>query len=125
VAAYEIGGLQFRVFLHGFVPLAGGMLEPFTRPGCDGIGYHDRGIHGETRPLVALAAFSSVGSRTTGVNQAMSLQGAIVSITDGSEVTTNHIAVLRVRCTPYDVRLDSAGELYHLVCEFVLQQSST
>lgn len=124
MSANVIGGLQFR-FYTGDLPYAGALAEPFMRPGYDGYGYHDRGIHGDTGVIVATAAFATVDLRNVFKLLAKDLQGMIIGIWDRDGILWNGFMVLDVKSRTFNVGLDTEGFLYHLECTWRLQSTVT
>lgn len=79
-------------------PVRGGMeLQPFTRPGVDGIGFVQEGKHGRPFRLIGFRDFETMTAASEGLAALReNLMGQLVTVYDSSGVAFEDIVVLAV-----------------------------
>ena len=119
-------GLKYFRWIDGPMPVSGKAITSWTRPGVDGMGYDNRGIHGKTTTVVARNAFSSATNRANYVLQCIDLIGQIVTVTDNFGKAWGLIMVKDAReLRSFDTLSDTDSQNYHLEMEFTLESTAT
>lgn len=119
-------GAQYFRWIDGPVPISTPAISSWTRPGVDGMGYDNRGIHGKVTTVVGRNAFSSAANRANFVLQCINLIGSIVTVTDNFNKSWGLIMVKDAReLRSFNTLSDTDSQNYHLEMEFTLESTAT